>query len=556
MITAGILALSVTGVACSSSEASATVPASVTQTTEATSTALPAPFAGVTPPAPDRGGNLRIGQAIDPASCDLHSASALGYQSVHPCNPLLSQLVMSAAGDHASLEPDLATDWSVSPDGTVWRFDLRGGVKWHDGSEFTVEDAVFSLQRAIDPPPGIAPGRASAIGRYVSAPGQIRAEDKSLVVETDFAAASFLVNLASVYVAIYPRQATIALDPPSMTAFESVIGTGPFKSGDVVRGSRYRLVRNEDYYLPGLPYLDVVEFHVIPEQAVRIAALRSHEIDTIAIITEAEAVAIEEDFAGRITVFRTPSAGGNTVQMNLNVPPFNDPRVRRAVNLAISRSEAEMALGEGIAGAILPPGGQFSLPPEMLETMPGYADAEANRLRARELLADAGFPDGFATTIHTRANFFFNLLSEFAAGQLAEVGIKARVVQVEPVTYQQMITGGDFAMIGHSHSFALDDPDSILPAHYGCGGEENFPGLCDHDLDAMIEQQSRELDVRRRRELLAEIERRIWEVDAKIWFQWSLRRTPAWNDIAGLEPGGPSLYQGRRLDRVYIQRGG
>lgn len=468
---------------------------------------------------------------------------------------MLSQLLRSSAADHGVIEPDLAVDWSASRDGTEWRLNLREGVLWHDGTPFSVDDAVFSLRRAIDPPPGIAPGRASAIGRYISNTTQISADGETLVVKTDFAAASFLPNLASVYVSIYPRAATEALDPPSMAAFETVVGTGPFKPGDVVRGSRYTLDRNENYFLPDLPYLDTVVFNVMPEPAVRMAALRSHQVDTIAIITEAEALSLEDDFANQITVFMTPSAGGNTVQLNLRQPPFDDSRVRRAVNLAISRSDAELALGKGYIGAILPPGGVFALPPESILQLPGYGDVAANRLEARRLLADAGFPDGFSTTIHTRANPFFQTLSEFVAGQLAEVGINARVTPVEAVAYQEKIVSGDFAMIGHSHSFSLDDPDSILPSHYSCGGAENFPGLCDPGLDRLIQRQSREVDERLRRELLNEIERLIWEQDAKIWFQWSARRTPVWNDVVGLDPGGPSLYEGRSLDQVFIRAG-
>ena len=173
---------------------------------------------------------------------------------------------------------------------------------------------------------------------------------------------------------------------------------------------------------------------------------------------------------------------------------------------------------------------------------------------ARDLLAEAGFPDGFSTALNTRANPFSQLMADFAAGQLAEVGIDVRVVPLESVDYQDRITSGRFAMIAHSHSFALDDPDSVLPSHYGCGGAENFPGLCDPVLDGLIEEQSRALDPDRRRDLLNKIEEMIWEMDAKVWFQWSSRRTPVWNNVVGLDPGGPSLYQGRRLDEVYLVR--
>jgi peptide/nickel transport system substrate-binding protein len=469
---------------------------------------------------------------------------------------MLSQLVRVSASDHSAIASDLAAEWGVSEDGTEWRFGLREDVKWHDGAALSADDVVFSLRRAIDPPAGITIGRADAIARYVSAPEQVREDEGDVFIKTDYPAASFLPNLASVYLSIYPRAATEVLDPPSMTAFTSVIGTGPFKAGTAVRGSRYELERNDGYYEPGLPYLDGVEFLVMPEPAVRMAALRDGQIDTIAIITGAEAEGLEQDLAGQVTVFTSPSAGGNTVQMNLRQPPFDDPRVRRAVNLAISRRDAELALGAGFTGAVLPPGSEFAMDSAEALTLPGYGDVEANRKEARRLLAEAGFQNGFSTTLYTRANSFFLTLSEFAAGQLATVGIKATVESVEPVAYQEMIMSGDFGIIGHSHSFALDDPDSVLPSNYSCGGSENFPGLCDPALDAMIAAQSRELDPDRRLALLNQIERTIWEYDAKVWFQWSSRRTPVRSDVRGLEPGGPSLYQGRRLERVYFDRGG
>ena len=549
-----LILLFIAGVSCVAGVSDG--PASVSPATSAVASAAPA----LSPVAPlddgKRGGVLRVAQARDPASCDLHSSRALSYQAVHPCNPMLSQLVRAAASDHSSIEPDLAQSWSVGPDGVRWTFQLRTDVLWHDGTPLTPDDVVFSLRRIIEPPAGIAIGRAGAIARYISRPDQIQADGNDIVITTDFPAASFLPNLASAYVSIYPRRATEALDPPTMTSFMSVVGTGPFKGGPVTRGSRYVLDRNDDYYIPQLPYLDRVEFLVMPEPAVRMAAMRAHEIDVIAIITEAEARSLESAFAGRITVHRTPSAGGNTVQMNLRAAPFDDPRVRRAVNLSISREDANRVLGPGFAGAVLPPGGPLALSQSAVLALPGYGDVDANRAAARVLLDEAGFPDGFKTTIHTRANPFFQTLSDFVAGQLATIGIQAKVVPVEAVSYQEMIMAGEFEMIGHSHSFSLDDPDAVLPSHYSCGGAENYPGLCDPALDELIARQSRELDPEKRRTLLNEIERLVWNADAKVWFQWSARRTPVWNTVKGLEPGGPSLYQGRRLDEVYIVEAG
>ena len=499
-------------------------------------------------------GVLRMAQARDPTSCDLPMSQATSYQSVHPCNPMLSQIVRGSAKDHSVIEPDLAISWEISDDGSEWTFTVRPDVSWHNGRTLTSDDLKFSLDRIIDPPPKMTIGRGGVIARYVGAVTQVTAPDPTnLAITTDFPAASFLPNLSSVYVSVFPRAETQNLDPPSMAQFSEVIGSGPFTPGPVIRGSAYSLLKNADYYEPGLPKLNEVRFLVMPNPATRMAALRTHAIDAIAIITEPEAQGLEKDFAGQINVFRSPQAGGNTVQLNLNDSPFDDARVRRAVNLALSRPDADLALGPGYAGAILPPGGPWGLAESEVMALPGYGDKEAERAEARNLLEQAGYQDGLDVPMLTQANPFFETLAEFAAGQLGLVGIRAEVTPVEPVEYQRVIRSGEFKIIGHSHSFSLDDPDPILTDHYACGGSENFPGLCDPELDEMIAQQSRLLDPGERKALLDEIQRRIWQENAKIWFQWSSRRAPVWANVHGLEPGGPSLYQGRRLEQVWIE---
>lgn len=541
------------------------------QATAAAATPEPTPSPSPTHPPPTpaqrRGGVLKVAQGADPTSCDLHTARASGYVSVHACNPMLSQIVRTPASDYGLIEPDIALGWSGSPQGPgmQWVFKLREGLKWHDGTPVTSEDLKFSLDRIMAPPKSLQIGRAGAVARYVSKPEQVTTGPDVLVVFTDYQAASFLPALASVYVSMYPKAAVEKMAPPSPVAFMSVVGSGPFKVKGAVRGTSYTMTRFDGYYEAGLPYLDEVQFLIMPEPAVRMAALRSHAIDVIAIVTDPEAAAIEKDFKGKITVYASPSAGGNTVQMNLSRPPFNNPKVRRAVNLAISRQEAEQALGPGLRGAIMPPGGPWALPPEQLKELPGYKLAQPQgtgaaqafpdpvfeREEARRLLAEAGFSSGFGVKMHVRADPFAQTLAEFAAGQLGQVGIGAEVVPVEPGAYQDMVVKRDFAMIAHSHSFALDDPDAVLFDQYSCNGSENYPGLCDPAVEDLLARQSRELDPARRKALVDDIQRRVWEADAKVWSQWTIRRTPVWGNIHGMKPGGPSLYQGRRLEMVW-----
>ena len=465
---------------------------------------------------------------------------------------MLSQIVRASADDHGVILPDLATEYSLSPDGRTWTFKLREDARWHDGTPVTADDLKFSLDRIINPPEGLLVGRAGPIKTYISSTDQIRTPDEhTLTITTDFPAASFITNLASVYVSAFPRAATEKLDPPSMVLHNQVVGSGPFKFGSATRGSFYRMVRNDDYYEPDLPFLDGITYLVMPSPAIRLAALKAGEVEIIMLLTEAEAESLAGD-SERIMLIREPSAGGNTVQMNLSMPPFDDPRVRRAVNLAFDRSEAVIALGGGFNGAIMPPGGPWALDPDEVLQLPGYGVAEADRAEARQLLAQAGFPDGLRVKMQTRSDPFSTSLAEFAAAQLATVGINVELEPMERTAYQDFLLRGEHAIISHSHSFSLDDPDAILPAHYSCGGSENFPGLCDPELDEMIQAQSRELDPDRRKKLVDEIQRRVWDEDAKVWFNWSVRRTPVSVRVQNFAPGGPSLYQGRRLESVWL----
>ena len=465
---------------------------------------------------------------------------------------MLSQIVRASSVDHSAIAADLAESWSVSDDGRTWVFKLRANARWHDGSPITAKDLKFSIDRVIEPPEGLFAGRAGPIAGYVSSTAQVIAvSDDTLTITTDFPAASFITNLANVYMSIFPKAITEQLDPPSMVLHEDVIGSGPFKFSSATRGSFYEMVKNDDYYHPDLPYLDSLTFLVIPSPAVRVAALKTGEADIVMLLTEPESESLAGD-SDRIRMIREPSAGGNSVQMNLAKAPFDDPRVRRSVNLAFSRSDAFLALGGGFDGAIMPPGGPWTLDPDEVSRLPGYGDDESERARARELLANAGYPNGLSVQMHSRSDPFSTSLAEFAVAQLSQVGINADLIPLERTAYAEFVSKGHHTLISHSHSFSLDDPDAILPAHYACGGAENFPGLCDEEIDRLIELQSRETNPKAREELVDEIQRLVWAADAKVWFNWSVRRTPVSVKVRAFNPGGPSLYQGRRFESVWL----
>ncbi|MDP3062296.1 MAG: ABC transporter substrate-binding protein, partial [Chloroflexota bacterium] len=363
----------------------------------ATPTPTPTPIAEVV-----QGGVLRLAQPGDPTSCDLAMWRGVGYQSVHPCNSMLNQLVRIDPYDHSRILPDLAERWESGEDGTLWTFYLAPNVRWHDGQPLTTDDVLFSLQRIMETPPGLQPGRAAPVAQYiqsVEAPSQ-----NTVVVRTRFPAASFLVNLASVYVSIYPKHVVEAMAPPTMEAFPNVVGSGPFRFRAFNRGSSYEMERNRDYFVRNRPYLDGVTYLVMPNPATQFAALRAHQVDVIPIgITESQAKEIAESLSDRIAVQETATANFWAVQMNIKAPPFDDERVREAVKLALDRDAAIQFQGGGYGGAAMPPTGAWGLPESELTKLPGLGDKTQERARARELLAQAGLGGGLRVKMLSRS---------------------------------------------------------------------------------------------------------------------------------------------------------
>jgi len=502
-----------------------------------------------TPFAVKQGGVLRLAQSSDVVSCDLAMWRGVAYQSVHPCNPMLNQLVRIDPYDHSRVLPDLAERWETSQDGTVWTFYLTPNVRWHDGQPLTAEDVAFSLRRIIETPPGLQPGRAAPVAQYIE---WVEAPAKDVVtVRTRFAAASFLLNLASVYVSIYPRHVVGAMSPPTMEAFANVVGSGPFRFRAFNRGSSYEMQRSSDYFVRNRPYLDGVTYLVMPNPATQFAALRAHQVDVIPIgITESQAKEIAGSLSGSVAVQEMATANFWGVQMNTKAPPFDDTRVREAVTLALDRNAAIQFQGGGYEGAAMPPTGLWGLPQSELSRLPGLSDKAQERARARELLAQAGFGGGFQLKMLTRGGAFFQDLASFVAGQLGTVGIQAELDTQETVAYLDRLQRRDFYLTASSSGLTLDDPDQVFSDHYLCSGTENFTQLCDSEIEELFQQQQRALDFNKRRELVWRMERRLWGLNGKVIINWSVRRTPVWREVRGFAMGA-SNYQGMRLDTVW-----
>ena len=279
-----------------------------------------------------------------------------------------------------STQPDLAESWTYSDDLKHWTFKLRHGVKFHDGQEMTSADVVALYKRLLDPATA-APSRSN----YDMISGVTAPDPYTVVFELSSPYGGFADILSDRQVKIVPRNAVAQLATHP-------IGTGPFKFVSYTPGDRLILTRNADYFEPGMPKLQGVELRIIPEMSVKIAALEAGDLDVVWDLPLEQVKQLNAQ--ANLRVDSVATASWDAAIMNNLIPPFNDPKVRLAFQMAVSKADVvELTLfGQG-APTISP------IPP----THPFYAGQlvipPADPAAARKLLAQAGHPNGITIPI-------------------------------------------------------------------------------------------------------------------------------------------------------------
>ena len=387
------------------------------------------------------------------------------------------------------IEPALAESFETAPDGKTYTFHLRQGVSFHNGDSFTAGDVVATFKRNADPTTG------HPHPEYYARIEQIETPDPFTVIfhmtETN---AGFLSLLALGDSIILPKKI------PEDLAHHP-IGTGPFQFGEWVIGEHLQLVKFPDYYLEGAPKLDEVIFRFISDAASALANLLAGDVDVIAKVPAEIALSVEGDER-----FQTVAGPQNLVQIlaiNNARSPFSDVQVRQAIAHALDRDTiiegAMFGYGEPIASHLTPASQYYvdltSLYPYDLQ-------------RARQLLAEAGYSDGFSASLALPQNYEIHVRTgEIVADQLSRVGIDLTIEVVEWGQWLSRIytdANYDLTIIGHIGKL---DPGAMLSG-YGPGKESYYfrRGYENPLLEALLNEGRTTINKERRAAIYAEIQ--------------------------------------------------
>ncbi len=447
--------------------------------------------------------DLRIALAAEVTSLDPH------FSNIAPNNAIAWHVfdALTHVDEDARLVPGLATSWRAL-DALTWEFRLRHGVKFHDGTEFTAEDVVFSIERAAR----LAGGQ---FGGFVSRIVAKRIVDPYTVrFRTASPYAMVPQDLDSIF--IVSHNAARGARTEDFNSGRAMVGTGPFRFVSFARSDRVELARNDRYW-GGSPRWDRVTFRIIPTDPARLAALLAGDVDMIEQVPTPDLgrvrkrVHVVQKVSWRTIFFHLdqyrdrPPGVADRSGRPLARNPFKDPRVRLALSKAINRRAIAERVMENAAipasNLVSPPvfGYAASLKPE------AYDPAGAKRL-----LAEAGFPEGFAMTVHAPNNRYVNdeQIAQAVAQMFARVGIAAKVETLPINVYLTKARGGDFAfaMLGwgsFSGDLALRALLATPDAAKGTG-TWNWSHYSNPRLDRLIEQALASVDDRKREVLARE----------------------------------------------------
>jgi len=447
----------------------------------------------------------------------------------------------------ARVEPGLAERWEVTPDGSRYTFHLRRGVTFTDGTPFTAAIVIASWQRALDPATKggraeplqpIRGARAFAAGKAKSVSGLSAPDDSTVVVQLEEPLGIFPKLLAMPVAAIVP---------PKMSA-DKPVGTGPWRLVEWKHDDYLLFARNERYW-GGAPKGDSLRARIIAEPSTAVAEFESGGVDVLR-VPEGETQQWEADESKAGMLMSVPALQLVYVGINVTRGPLKDVRVRQAINLAVDRGLLlkRLVAGRGrLAAGVIPP---------------SLAGADTNRApypfdvaRAKQLLGEAGYPNGIDVELWVGGNPAYGRMAETMQAYLTQAGIRTKIVQRESAAAREAARNGQTDMILKDWYADYPDAENFLypllhSANKGVGGNVSF--FQHPEFDRIVTTARREPDEEKRNALYRQADSVAFAEAPMVFLHFynELYAIQPW--IAGFKP--PVIFNGQRWLDVSIRR--
>ena len=511
---------------------------------QATPAASPTGGAGTSPTTgeqPKPGGELLYVVVAEPATFDGHQSAT--FATLMPVSPHYSLLYRLDPADNVSkIIPDVADGMpTISSDKLTWTVKLKQGVKFHSGPELTAEDVVATYNKILNPPTGVTSPRK---GVYASVDSFTATDKYTVTIKLKYATGSFLAALASPWNYLYSA-AKLKENPKFYE--KNIDGTGPFTFVEYQKGSHWAGKKNPSYFEKGKPYLDSYKAFFISDVNRQTTAIQSKQaMIEFRGFTPQQRDTLSRALPNDLAIQEAPWVCVNYISFNTKKKPFDDERVRRALTLAIDRWSGGAALSKQTivkdVGGLMRPKGPFAMPDSELEKIPGfYRDNKKAVEEAKKLLSDAGVTNLTFEFLNRQVTTPYEPVAVFAINEWKKIGVTATHKVKETAAYFTDFRAGNFDVGLDFNCDYFDEPDLQLAKFYSAsklGKGLNFSFADDPKLDQMIDAQSRETDVEKRKKLVWEIERyAMGEKAYQVPLPWWYRIIPYLKKVRGYRIG-------------------
>lgn len=443
---------------------------------------------------------IHIALESDPPRLDPHLSSAAVDRQVF--QSIFDSLV--DLDENLNIVPELAEKWTITPDGLAYTFNLRKGVKFHDGTEFNAEAVKVNFDRMMDPK------TASARSAEIASVDKVEVVDAATVKIS-------LKRAFSPFLAVLTDRAGMMLSPKALAAdaanFQNKpIGTGPFKFVEKVKDDHVTVERNDEYWGGVAPTKRII-YRTFVDGNVRVVNMKSGQVDLSNVTPAKDIPSFQGDAKYKVSL--KPSLGWQGIWLNVTKPPFDKKENRQALSAAIDRA----AITKVVFSDLTAVPGWSPFPPGT----PAHDETKKMPARdinkAKELLGKAGNPSGYSFTLKIGQDAVAQQLGQIVQSMASEAGIQVKLEQVEFGALLDQLGKKNYeaATIGWS---GRPDPDGNVTNHFITNGPNNYAGYSVADVDKWLEEARQTQDIKARKAIYNKIEAQLTEDQPFVFLWW------------------------------------